>query len=112
MNISCTGTSTTTDSASPLTHKQLAGGKFYGSAYFGHWSLTCASGFEGISMAKYIRIIDDNDEQAFMKDGLIYFLTMAYGEASTPTAGADIDSVSIFNHVRLVPPSSFTIPTP
>lgn len=75
--------------------------KFYGSGSFD-------IGKSGISMAKYIRIIDDNSETGFVKgkDGN-YYKTMLYGEASTATAGADIDSVQVLNHVKLIPASSF-----
>lgn len=69
--------------------------KFYGS---GNFDISKC----GISMVKYIRIVDDNHESSFQKgtDG-IYYKTMMYGEASTSTAGADIDGVNLLNRVRL-----------
>ena len=59
-------------------------------------------------MAKYIRIVDDNQESAFVTSGDgKYYKAMLYGESSTATAGADIDYVKVLNHVKLVPASSF-----
>lgn len=110
VNITCTGKSKESDSSfhpyTIATQTLGAQEKFYGSAYF-DIGATCSGGFEGVSMAKYIRIIDDNDESAFVKNSSIYFPVMLYGESSTPTAGADIDSVSIFNHVKLISPKAF-----
>lgn len=85
--------------------------KFYGSASY-DLSNPCITNYTGntISMAKYIRIIDDNSESAFVaypKGSNTYYKTMLYGEASTDTAGADIDSVQVLNHVRLIPPTSY-----
>lgn len=87
--------------------------KFYGSGYFdlGH---SCVN----LSMVKYIKIIDDNSESAFVKRNIgnpapsssppySYYKTMLYGEASTATAGADIDSVTTLNFVRLISPSDY-----
>ncbi len=59
-------------------------------------------------MAKYIRIVDDNNESAFVtSDASTYYKTMLYGEASSTTSGADIDAVSVLNHVKLIAASSF-----
>lgn len=70
---------------------------FYGSGYFD-------LGKCGIYMAKYLRIIDDNNESAFVtNNGTTYYKAMMYGEASTATAGADIDKIVVLNHVRLIP---------
>lgn len=75
--------------------------KFYGSGYFDLDDVN-------LSMVKYIRIVDDNSESAFVtNDGINYFKTMLLGEASTVTSGADIDYVEVLNHVRLKPPSSY-----
>ncbi len=68
--------------------------KFYGSGYFD-------IGKSGISMAKYIRIIDDNQESGFINTNGTYYKTMLYGEASSATSGADIDNVTVLNHVKL-----------
>lgn len=102
VNISCTGTSDSglgSSAYQQAENTQLPTStqdKFYGSGSF-DISKTCASGFRGVSMAKYIRIIDDNSESAFIKGSY----TMVYGESSSPTPGADIDSVQILNHVKL-----------
>lgn len=78
--------------------------KFYGS---GSFDLNDAC-IGNISMVKYIRIIDDNSESAFVtNDGIQYYKAMMLGEASTDTAGADIDYVSVLNHVRLMPPKNY-----
>lgn len=77
--------------------------KFYGSGYF---DIGAASP-TGLAMAKYIRIVDDNEESAIFQaaDSLgntAYKKVNIYGEASTATPGADIDYIKILNHVRLV----------
>lgn len=120
VNISCTGTPQISDIDGLLgaydvdTKGDLnVQTKFYGSGYF-DIGASCSNGFKGIAMAKYIRIIDDNDESAMVTNsvGAInpnkYYKAMLYGEASTPTAGADIDAIKVLNHVRLLPPSSYT----
>lgn len=86
--------------------------KFYGSANYdlGDSCIVNNNPQNSISMAKYIRIVDDNSESAFVtSDKTKYYKAMLYGEASTATAGADIDSVKILNHVRLKPPSSYGV---
>lgn len=106
VNITCSGTSAENGFANPLgtANTEIANeDKIYGSAYFDIKN-SCTG---GISMVKYIRIVDDNDESAFVTDGTNFYKTMIYGEASTATAGADIDSVKVLNNVRLVSPSSF-----
>lgn len=85
--------------------------KFYGSAYY-DLGASCITNDPAntISMAKYIRIVDDNSESAFVAypaGSNTYYKTMLYGEASTDTAGADIDTVQVLNHVRLIPPSTY-----
>lgn len=113
-NITCSGIVKDNDSdndlgAYKITTAELGEqAKFYGSGYF-DLGAPCV----GLSMAKYIRIIDDNDESAFAKNSLNgsdtkYYQTMMYGESSTPTAGADIDYVQVLNHVKLLKPSTFT----
>jgi len=86
--------------------------KFYGSASF-DIGATCSDGTAGIAMVKYLKIVDDNDESAFVQNttGISdnkFYKSYMYGEASTPTSGADIDYVEVLNHVRLVPPSQWT----
>lgn len=118
INISCTGTPEKTDSDGRIGAYEISDtnlgtqAKFYGSGYF-DIGATCTNGFKGISMAKYIRIVDDNDESAFVTNSIgtinssKYYMTKIYGEASTPTAGADIDYVQLLNHVKLIQPSAF-----
>lgn len=104
VNISCTGDSK--ELANPsyqVSNTNLKGiqTKFYGSGYF-DISRSCPGYNSPVSMIKYIRIVDDNSESAFVKssDG-IYYKSMLYGESSTNTPGADIDSVKVLNHVQL-----------
>lgn len=105
VNISASGTSSGTSSKLDDTsshgtaNTKLANNiqdKFYGSGQFD-------IGKSGLSIAKYIRIVDDNSETGYVKytDGN-YYKTTLYGEASTATAGADIDAVTVLNHVQLV----------
>ncbi len=112
LNISCSGTPEKADSGNLIgaytaaTESATLGNqdKFYGSGYFD----IGASCVDGISMAKYIRIVDDNNESAFVtSDASTYYKTMLYGEASSTTSGADIDAVSVLNHVKLIAASSF-----
>lgn len=98
INISCTGDPETpgyTATDTVTTNSMGAQTTFYGSGYF-DISKSC-DGHNGIHMAKYIRIVDDNSEQAFVNGTKVW----VYGESSTPTAGADIDAVKVLNHVRL-----------
>lgn len=100
VNISSSGTSSTLgNTAHQTATTQLdtpVQDKFYGSGDFD-------LGKSGISMAKYIRIVDDNHESGFIKySNGQYYKTMLYGEASTATPGADIDAVNVLNHVRLI----------
>lgn len=84
--------------------------KFYGSGSFDLDS-TCFPNNRFISMIKYIRIVDDNSESAFVtNNGVQYYKAMMFGEASTATAGADIDYISVLNHVRLIPPKNYRLP--
>lgn len=103
INITSTGTSEYSaldSSALQTANTQLPTNiqdKIYGSAYFDISK-------KNLSMVKYIRIVDDNQESAFYKDSTTgnYYKAMIYGEASTNTAGADIGSVQVLNHVYLV----------
>lgn len=85
--------------------------KFYGSGIFS-LNATCL-GNPGISMVKYIKIVDDNSETAFVTNSIgggigTFYKAILYGEASTATAGADIDYIELLNHVRLAPVSQWT----
>lgn len=108
VNISCTGDPEVADSNGGVgaytvnTDNLGTQTRFYGSANF-DIGKTCTDGFQGLSMVKYIRIVDDNSESAFVNvGGNAYTKAMLYGEASSVTPGADIDAVTILNHVRLV----------
>lgn len=107
VNISCSATpedeSSGLSNSDAQTTNMGSQSKFYGSAYF-DIGASCTG---GISMVKYIRIIDDNQESAFVKNGGNYYKTMMYGEASSATAGADIDYVKVLSHVKLISPSDF-----
>ena len=107
VNISCTGTSDD-NIGSPFGTTRGNYREIYGSAYF-DVGKTCSDGFNGVSMVKYIRIIDDNQETAYFKDlnDGVYRQTMPLGEASTATAGADISEVKVMNFVQLVAPSKY-----
>jgi len=120
VNISCTGTPPTrvdsnnvigAYSVTDVTSPAYGQTKFYGSGNFDIGaSCSAPDNYTGVSMVKYIRIIDDNDESAFVKNTIgtidsTYYRTYMYGESSTPTAGADIHSVQVLNHVRLVHPN-------
>ena len=117
VNISCSGAPEKKDlnnfvgAYSTSTNSLGSQVKMYGSAYF-DLNDSCITGTQGdISMAKYIRIIDDNEESSFMtRDESHFYKTIAYGEASTNTPGADIDAVSVLNDVTLTAPSNFTMP--
>lgn len=113
VNISCTGTPDIIDNGVLGAYSFDTQGslgfqtKFYGSGKF-DIGASCSDGsFKGISMAKYIRIIDDNDESAAVTNTIApidpntYYQAMLYGESSSATAGADIDYVEVLNHVRL-----------
>ncbi|MDD3436893.1 MAG: pilus assembly protein TadG-related protein [Candidatus Gastranaerophilales bacterium] len=108
VNITCSGSPEDTSLTNPFGTASTelptpAQRKIYGSAYFDLGD-SCIG---NISMAKYIRIIDDNDESAFVTDGTNYYKTKPYAEASTATAGIDIDYIKVLNHVKLVPPGSY-----
>lgn len=111
-NISCSGVSAENNSSSnsnPWIYNVSTTGtlgnqdKFYGSGYF-NLGDSCTG---GLSMAKYIRIVDDNTEDGFVYNNNAYHKVMLYGEASTGTAGADISAVKLLNHVKLIPSTDF-----
>lgn len=110
VNISASGTSLGTSSTLDDTRSHETANtkltnniqdKFYGS---GQFDIASSKLKTPLSIVKYIRIVDDNREIGFVnnngKDGN-YYKTMLYGEASTATAGADIDAVTVLNHVKL-----------
>lgn len=116
INITCSATSDVDPSitSSSVSTKGLGNqAKIYGSAFFNLNDSCIANNTKNaISMAKYIRIVDDNSESAYVKNTVgvadnKYYKAMFYGEASTDTAGADIDSIQVLNHVRLMPPSQY-----
>lgn len=84
--------------------------KFYGPGYFDIGG-TCSSA-GGVAMAKYLRIVDDNEETGYVKNNGTWYPAWLYGEASTTTPGADIESVSVLNHVKLLKWPDFVPPTP
>jgi len=107
-NITCSGEPMNNNGLKPREISTINLGsqvKFYGSAYFDIGDPCSDSG--GLSMAKYLRIIDDNDESAFVENGGSLYPAMLYGEASTPTSGADIDFIKLLNHVQLKDPKEF-----
>lgn len=78
-----------------------ADGKCYGSTYFDIQDIA------NVSVIKYLRIVDDNEEVAYAKNSSgSYEKYNIYGEAATNTPGADIDAIKVLNHVRLVPSGS------
>ena len=109
INISCSGEPENEDVSNKVGAYSISTtnlgtqDNFYGSGYFDIGD-SCITGTENdISMAKYIRIVDDNSETGFITTGAsFYYKTMLYGEASTVTPGADIDSVQVLNHVKLI----------
>lgn len=107
-NISACGTSTNSSTIDGDYHAQTnslgSQRKVYGSNYF-----DISNGCGGnISMIKYLRIIDDNSETAFVTNNKRdYYKTTLYGEASGITSGADIDAIKILNHIKLIDSKDF-----
>lgn len=93
VNISCTGGATMHPDSAATRLAGAAQVKVYGSGNF-DLDNHCAG---GISMIKYIRIVDDNEESGYVGGTKV----MLYGEASSPTPGADIDTVKVLNYVHL-----------
>ncbi len=106
--ITCSAIPETVDmNGNPRLYSSNGHVKVYGSAYFDLGN-SCVN----LAVAKYIKIVDDNSESAFVKKTIgtsdtNYYKAMLYGEASTATAGADIDAIQILNFVKLIPPSEF-----
>ena len=113
-NISCSGTPEVKDAGGLIGAYDVATPSFgTQSKFYGSGNFDIGAACSGLSMAKYIRIIDDNSETAFVKnsDGsnpTTYYKALLSGEASTATAGADIDYVDVLNHVMLIAPSAWT----
>lgn len=126
-NISCSGISDSKQAGNNVGAYEVSTTtlgpqvKFYGSGSFDIGG-SCSGAPFNLSMAKYLRIVDDNDESAFVKSTLPqvppppapqpappynYYKAMMYGESSTPTAGVDIDTINVLNHVKLRPPSTY-----
>lgn len=109
VNISCTGTPETTGVNSGAYSVFVPSlfswqTKFYGSGYF-DLGASCSDGYEGdISAARYVKIIDDNEENGLSANNQPVWLL---GESSNVTSGADIDAVGILNSVRLIKTSEF-----
>lgn len=94
VNISCAGDASMQQRTAAT---KLTGGpqvKVYGSGNF-DLDANCLNG--NVNMVKYIRIIDDNEESAYINGALVY----PYGESSSKTPGADIDYVKVLNYVHL-----------
>lgn len=112
VNISCSGVSDEQDPANIIGAYNVPTAinrqdKFYGSGKFDIGDDCITGTANDISMAKYLRIVDDNQESAFFKTGTNFYKTMIYGEASTATSGADIDEVKVLNYIKLIQSSSF-----
>lgn len=109
VNISCAGTSD--DGIGSAVDTSATYTKIYGSAYF-DLGASC-DGHSKLSMVKYLRIIDDNEETAYMRNERSsdnpknYVKVNPLGESSTSTAGVDISEVRVENFVALIPPSTY-----
>jgi hypothetical protein len=120
-NISCTGTPSDISNSTAigaykvnvdyLNGMTISLTKFYGSGFF-DLDLSCTNdpqNYNGhIKTVKYIKIIDDNSEDGFMADNP-NISSLLIGEHSSPTPGADIDSVGVFHHTRLISVRDFNI---
>src|SRR5574344_340969 len=110
VNISCAGTPEVNNDKLEASYSVTTNGlgsqnRFFGSGYF-DIGASCIG--HTLSMVKYIRIVDDNDESGFAlsSDGNYYKIKM-YGESASATSGADIDYIQVLNHVKLISASSF-----
>lgn len=110
LNISCKGFPTNSLNSSSTTDASIGsytvGGKakFYGSGFFDLAS-TC-NGSSAIKAAKYLRIIDDNVEDGYMAIDTKLPVVMP-GDHSSISPGANIDSIAIMNHSRLITTADF-----
>lgn len=95
VNISCAGDASMQQSTAVTN---LSGGApqvtVYGS---GNFDLDANCLGTNVNMVKYIRIVDDNKESAYINGAFVH----PYGESSSPTPGADIESVKVLNYVHL-----------
>lgn len=106
VNITNAGTSVNSDMSTLAFDMESTGSMGFQYRIFGSGYFDIAK--KGLSMVKYIRIVDDNEESAVFKTtapsgNVTYKKVKLLGEASTSTPGADIDYVKVLNHVRLVP---------
>jgi Flp pilus assembly protein TadG len=120
-NISCTGTpegeniATSAVGAYSINVKHLDGStttetRFFGSGYF-DIGATCSNNSgnsynKNIKAAKYLKIVDDNQEDGFLTDNPTVPAAI-FGEHSSVTPGADIDAVGVLHHSRLIKYSEF-----
>lgn len=105
VNISCAGVSPKLAPGAAHDQRSTTGmglqDIIYGSADF-DISNSCL-GSTSLAMAKYLRIIDDNQEVAFInQNGTYKKVTNLYGESSSATPGADIDKITVLNVVSLI----------
>lgn len=94
VNISCAGDASMQRGSTLTNLKGGAQVTVYGNGNF-DLDDSCLGG--NVNMVKYIRIVDDNDESAYVNGALVQL----YGESSSPTPGADIDYVKVLNYVYL-----------
>ncbi|MFA6990137.1 MAG: hypothetical protein WC197_08725 [Candidatus Gastranaerophilaceae bacterium] len=119
-NISCTGTPEGSDintalgayyvDVSLLDGTTVNQAKFYGSGYFDIGATCTKNGSttynKDIVAARYLKIIDDNEEDGFIADNPVVPVAL-YGEHSSVTPGANIDAVAVLHHARLIKYSDF-----
>ncbi len=116
VNISCTGIPVDIDPTNSPIGSYLANvnyssgttkeAKFYGSGIF-DIGKTCTDStgnvlYDGnVKGVKYLKIIDDNTVDGFLRENLTKPVVLI-GENSSITAGVDIDAVAILHHTRLI----------
>ncbi|MEI7475674.1 MAG: pilus assembly protein TadG-related protein [bacterium] len=128
-NISCTGIPANADNTGKAGayYKDISyygttrtEAKFYGSGYFDLGSKCSAdpngsipydgtgatAGAGNIKSAKYLKIIDDNIEDGFLQESSANPVLLI-GEHASITPGADIDSVAVLHHPRLISVDDF-----
>ncbi|MDD3149417.1 MAG: Tad domain-containing protein [Candidatus Gastranaerophilales bacterium] len=119
INISCAGTPINVSASDVGAYRVIVDftdgsseeTKFYGSGYF-DLGATCSNDPNNydasIKSAKYLKIIDDNEEDGFMAKDPTYPVLLL-GEHSSITPGADIDAVGILHHSRLIKFSEYDV---
>ena len=110
INISCAAEAEDSAFSSKVKSTAVTSGFGAQDKVYGSVSIDISNSCIGdISVIKYLRIIDDNEESAFYKgnDGN-YYKTMIYGDSSTSTSGADIDYIKVLNSVRLISPNAYS----